>query len=120
MALAHGGWLAGWQVAGAIDFRQPHGRDLFQRAALHAFEQHLRDGPAQPPAAAVTFETGTNVWRRQVAWPPASHSSDRIALYLRAGGRLISSRRWRAKRPAPATSATLRGSPHVGQPTRGG
>ncbi|WP_409984044.1 CocE/NonD family hydrolase [Roseateles sp.] len=114
----HGGWLGRpGKSLGAIDFGSRTAETF--RVQLHAFfEQHLRDGPAQPPAAAVTFETGTNVWRRQAAWPPASHS-DRT-LYLRAGGRLGFEPPVAGEAASTSyVSDPARPVPYVGQPTRG-
>ena len=50
------------------------------------FEHFLKDKADPKLPEAFIFETGTNRWRREPAWPPAD--VDRKPLYLRAGGKL--------------------------------
>ena len=67
----------------------PLGEDTSQtyRREIEApfFAYWLHDRGTRPDYAAVTFETGSNVWRRYQAWPPASEPTK---LYLHADGTL--------------------------------
>jgi putative CocE/NonD family hydrolase len=86
----HGGWLgAPGRSLGRVQFHQPTAEQFQSQVLLPFFEQHLRDKPdASRPAVAkaTVFETGTNVWRRYDAWPPADVKPR--TLYFAPGGRL--------------------------------
>jgi putative CocE/NonD family hydrolase len=69
----HGGWARydGKQL-GRVSFDSKTGEYFRQQIQFPFFEQHLKGvKPAQPIADVTAFETGTNVWRRYTAWPPA-------------------------------------------------
>lgn len=87
---SHGGWLgAPGRSLGRVQFQQPTSEQFQRDVLLPFFERHLRDTPdAKLPAVAkaTVFETGTNVWRRYEAWPPAEAKSR--TLYFAPGGRL--------------------------------
>ncbi len=110
---SHGGWLQhdGARL-GHIDFGAKTAEFYRRDILVPFFETHLKDVPGAKLAAAHVFETGTNVWRRYMQWPPAAAEPRR--LYLKAGGRLD----WQADpvtghdeyisdpaRPVPYTSA---------------
>src|SRR5262249_37707181 len=50
------------------------------------FEHHLKGKPAPALPKALVFETGTNRWRRESAWPPAGAAKK--SLYFHPGGKL--------------------------------
>jgi hypothetical protein len=82
----HGGWARGaGDHLGDVSFDSKTGDYYRQSVQFPFFEHYLKDkGKAQPRA--VVFETGTNVWHNQDAWPP----KDAVAktLYFHAGGKL--------------------------------
>jgi putative CocE/NonD family hydrolase len=84
----HGGWVgAPGRQLGRVQFRQPTSEQFQKDVLLPFFEQHLREvAPKTPIAKATVFETGTNVWRRYDAWPPAA--AQLRSLYFLPGGRL--------------------------------
>jgi hypothetical protein len=84
---SHGGWLR-YEGArlGHIDFGAKTAEAYRKNILVPFFETHLKDKPSAKPVAAHVFETGTNVWRQYMQWPPAAAQPRR--LYLRAGGRL--------------------------------
>lgn len=68
----HGGWSRGdGDQLAAVRFNAKTGEFYRNEVELPFFEHHLKDGPAPNlPKAALTFETGTNRWRRFDTWPP--------------------------------------------------
>jgi len=95
--LVIGPWCHGQQIhdgsaLGPIRF----GSDTalaFRREVLRPFlDQYLREPGAPSGVSPVTvFETGTNAWRRQDAWPDGCAGGREVRpapLYLRAGSRL--------------------------------
>ncbi|PZP35154.1 MAG: X-Pro dipeptidyl-peptidase [Roseateles depolymerans] len=94
---SHGGWVGGpGRSLGRVKFDQPTSEQFQKQVLLPFFEQHLRgaadakagkpESKPEPIAKATVFETGTNVWRRYDAWPPAQAKPR--TLYFAAGGRL--------------------------------
>lgn len=85
----HGQEISDGSAIGALKFHSDTALE-FRRNMLRPFlDQFLKEGAPQADIAPVmAFETGTNVWRRLPAWPPAV-DSDRpprpTPLYLRAG-----------------------------------
>jgi len=87
----HGGWVGSpGRSLGRVQFHQPTSEQFQKEVLFPFFEQHLRDakpGAKQPAVAKATvFETGTNVWRRYDAWPPAGARPR--TLYFAPGGKL--------------------------------
>ncbi|MCE4553210.1 CocE/NonD family hydrolase [Roseateles cellulosilyticus] len=88
----HGGWVGTpGRRLGRVSFAQPTSDQFQKEVLLPFFEQNLRpDAEAKaaktPIARATVFETGTNVWRRYDAWPPAA--AEPRKLYFAPGGRL--------------------------------
>jgi putative CocE/NonD family hydrolase len=84
----HGGWNgAEGRKLGNIDFgsaTSKHFRDSIQ-APFFAF--YLKDRGALRQPEAITFETGTNVWRTFDAWPPRAGITTK-SLYFRGDGKL--------------------------------
>jgi putative CocE/NonD family hydrolase len=84
----HGGWARGTgEQLGSIQFgsaTSAYFRDSVQ-APFFAF--YLKDRGAFALPEALTFEAGTNQWRRWDAWPPA-HRTENRNLYFHADGRL--------------------------------
>ena len=82
----HGGWAStDGDHLGDVQFAAKTSE--FFRAGIQFpfFEYYLKGKGAGLPKAYV-FETGTNVWRKYDAWPPAQAQAK--TLYFRAGGRL--------------------------------
>ena len=93
----HGGWnRADGQTLGNVDFGSPTSRYFRDSIQAPFFAHYLKDRGALRQPEAITFEAGSNVWRRFDSWPPRRGVADR-PLYLRAGGRLS------FDRPAEAT-----------------
>jgi putative CocE/NonD family hydrolase len=85
----HGGWASTDGASlGPISFGSKTA--AFYRAEIEFpfFERHLKEQNSPPQAEATVFETGSNVWRTFDAWPP--RELERRQLYLRDGGRLVS------------------------------
>jgi putative CocE/NonD family hydrolase len=101
----HGGWnrYDGARL-GPVSFGAATAEYYRKHILLPFFERHLRGDEAKPGdakaadakasdakpapelAKATVFETGTNVWRRYSAWPPAAAKPR--SLYFQAGGKL--------------------------------
>ena len=83
----HGGWnRADGQKLGNIDFGSATSK--FYRDSIQApfFAFYLKDKGALKQPEAITFESGSNTWRRYDAWPPKQ--SGPRNLYFASGGRL--------------------------------
>jgi putative CocE/NonD family hydrolase len=83
----HGGWARGsGSQLGDIKFGGAPSE--FYRKEIEApfFAHYLKDAAWTPLPKAYTFETGSNVWRKYDAWPPAP-AKPRM-LYFAAGGGL--------------------------------
>jgi putative CocE/NonD family hydrolase len=83
----HGGWARGDGASlGAVGFGAKTS-EFYRDQIEFPFFQFWLKGQADPKLPeAFVFETGTNQWRREDAWPPRGIQSK--ALYLRAGGKL--------------------------------
>jgi putative CocE/NonD family hydrolase len=92
--LVMGPWHHGQEILdgsslGALKFNSDTAL-YFRREILRPFlDQYLKDEAPKADVASVTaFETGTNTWRRQPAWPAGCASGCSVQptpLYLRAG-----------------------------------
>jgi uncharacterized protein len=83
----HGGWMdKSGRKLGDIDWGSDISR--YYRAHILApwFAHWLHDKPLVQPAA-LTFETGANVWKSYDEWPPRKGITDK-KLYFRSGGKL--------------------------------
>jgi putative CocE/NonD family hydrolase len=84
----HGGWMRdkSGRKLGDIDW----GSDIsgYYRSHILApwFAHWLHDNPLTEPAA-LTYETGTNVWKSYDEWPPRKGITDK-KLNIRSGGKL--------------------------------
>jgi uncharacterized protein len=83
----HGGWAHyDGNHLGNVQFASNTGEFYRSQILFPFFEQYLKgEGDAKLPEAYV-FETGTNVWRRYPAWPPAG--VQKRTLYFRENGKL--------------------------------
>ena len=83
----HGGWSI-WDgdKLGDADFHQKTG--VFFRAEIQFpfFEKYLKGKDEAALPKAYVFETGSDVWKKYDAWPPASATAK--TLYFHAGGGL--------------------------------
>jgi putative CocE/NonD family hydrolase len=79
----HGGWAAlDGHKLGNVDFAQNTGEFFRAHILLPFFEKYLKGKQTEELPKAFVFETGTNVWRKYDAWPPAK--SVKRMLYLQA------------------------------------
>ena len=84
----HGGWSRGTgDQLGAISFGSPTSQYFRERVQAPFFAYFLKDKGTRDFPEALTFEAGSNQWRRWNAWPPKGNTQDRN-LYFHAGGRL--------------------------------
>ncbi|HWZ97127.1 MAG TPA: CocE/NonD family hydrolase [Candidatus Dormibacteraeota bacterium] len=82
----HGGWVTtDGDHLGDVKFDAKTSEYFRTNIQFPFFEYHLKGKGAGLPKAYV-FETGTNVWRKYDAWPPAKAQAK--TLYLHAGGKL--------------------------------
>jgi putative CocE/NonD family hydrolase len=82
----HGGWSRGeGDHLGETQFGAKTAEFFRAKIQFPFFEYYLKGKGTALPKAYV-FETGTNVWRKYDAWPPA-HAKAKT-LYLHAGGKL--------------------------------
>jgi len=83
----HGGWARGdGDRLGAVRFGSKTAQFYRDEIEYPFFEHWLKGKPDPKLPEAYVFETGTNQWRREDAWPPKDARPK--ALYLRAGGKL--------------------------------
>jgi len=83
----HGGWARGdGSALGAVRFGSKTSEFYRDQIEFPFFDHWLKGKPDPKLPEAYVFETGTNQWRREDAWPPKDASPK--ALYLRAGGQL--------------------------------
>ena len=82
----HGGWArSDGDRLGDIPFNAKTSEQFRKEIQFPFFEFHLK-GKGKGLANATTFETGTNVWRKNDQWPPAAAKAQ--TLYFQAGGKL--------------------------------
>jgi uncharacterized protein len=82
----HGGWARGaGDHLGDVQFAAKTS-EYFRTAIQFPFFEYYLKGKGSDPPKAWVFETGTNVWRKYDAWPPAQAHPE--TLYLHAGGKL--------------------------------
>ena len=111
----HGGWARGdGDHLGDVSFNAKTGEYFRENVQFPFFEFYLKGkGKAQPTA--VTFETGTNVWRSSDTWPPKKAAAK--TLYFHAGGKLSFDAPTEAKSADEYLSDPSRPVPFVGYTT---
>ena len=84
----HGGWTgkAGDKL-GDISFDSATAKYFRRDVQAPFFAAHLKGRPGLDLPEALTFEAGSNRWRRWDAWPPIART-ERRSLYTGPGGRL--------------------------------
>jgi putative CocE/NonD family hydrolase len=83
----HGGWSRGaGDKLGPISFDSPTGEYFRAKVQAPFFAYFLKDKGARDFPEALTFEAGTNQWRRWDAWPP--RQAQAMNLYFRTDGGL--------------------------------
>ena len=83
----HGGWaFSDGERLGRIEFGSATARYFREQIQAPFFAYYLKDRGKLDLPEALTFETGSNVWRRHDRWPDAK-ASER-SLYLGAAGKL--------------------------------
>jgi putative CocE/NonD family hydrolase len=84
----HGGWnRRPGDSLGPLRFGSATADTFLQEIQAPWFRFWLKDGGRLDLPEALTFETGSNRWRRWDAWPPKQETQDRN-LYFHANGRL--------------------------------
>jgi len=84
----HGGWNgATGDKLGDIPFDSATAKYFRREVEAPFFAAHLKGRAGVDLPEALTFEAGSNRWRRWDAWPPLSHTEVR-SLYTGSGGRL--------------------------------
>lgn len=86
---SHGSWSRNdGETLGNISFHTKTGAFFREQIEFPFFEFHLKNVGTMIHPEAWVFETGTNVWRKYDAWPPASVT--KRSFYLDNGGGLRS------------------------------
>ncbi len=84
----HGGWnAADGRKLGDVDFGSATAKYFRERVQAPWFAYWLKGRGTLDATEALTFEAGTNQWRKWAAWPPTSETAER-QLYFQADGRL--------------------------------
>ena len=82
---SHGGWTSGaGDRLGPIAFDTATGKYFRDQIQAPWFAYFLKDRGRMDLPEALTFEAGTNRWRRWGAWPPSAHTEER-RLYFGPG-----------------------------------
>jgi putative CocE/NonD family hydrolase len=83
----HGGWLGETgRKLGDLDWDSDTARYYREHILAPWFAHWLHDKPLNQPEA-ITFQTGTNIWKSYDEWPPKKGITEK-KLYLRASGKL--------------------------------
>jgi uncharacterized protein len=83
----HGGWhFSDGESLGPVSFHGKTAEFFRNEIELPFFRRFLKGGTDEAPPEAYVFETGTDEWRREAAWPPTDAAPRK--LFLRAGGKL--------------------------------
>lgn len=78
----HGGWASGpGDALGAIPFGTPTAEYFREQVQAPFFAHFLKDRGTREFPEALTFEAGTNEWRRWDTWPPRDQTEPR-SLYF--------------------------------------
>lgn len=84
----HGGWAGGTgKVLGNIDFGSETGTYYRSQVQAPFFAYYLKDKGEGGFAEALTFEAGSNIWRKWDSWPPKNDVVEK-SLYFHAHGKL--------------------------------
>src|SRR4029453_3029093 len=85
----HGGWSRGTgESLGPVQFGSATSTYFRDQVQAPWFAYHLKDKGKLDLPEALTFEAGSNTWKRWDAWPPKTSVSSK-PLYFSSGGRLI-------------------------------
>jgi uncharacterized protein len=83
----HGGWTRTGESLGPIQFGSDTAAYFRDQVQAPFFAFFLKDKGTRDLPEALTFESGSNRWRRWASWPP--HGAVATSLYFRAGERLV-------------------------------
>jgi uncharacterized protein len=83
----HGGWTRAGESLGPIRFGSDTAAYFRDQVQAPFFAFFLKDKGARDFPEALTFESGTNRWRRWDDWPPMGLAP--ASLYFRSGERLV-------------------------------
>ena len=105
----HGGWArSDGSSLGQIQFNSPTSRYFREKIQAAWFAYWLKDKGTQPVKSVLTFQTGSNEWKENDSWPPASSTAKR-RLYFRDSGKL-------SFEPPTATGAAATYDSYVSDP----
>ena len=83
----HGGWNASsGQKLGNIDFGSPTSKYFRDSIQAPFFAYYLKDRGNLHQPEAITFEGGSNEWRKYDAWPPKTNVAARSLFFRDSGG----------------------------------
>jgi putative CocE/NonD family hydrolase len=83
----HGAWARpNFENYATYDFGSNTSRYYRDSVETPFFNYHLKDSGSAPAHEAITFETGSNQWRKYKQWP--TQDVNRISFYLAANGSL--------------------------------
>ncbi|MFT4113036.1 CocE/NonD family hydrolase [Silvibacterium sp.] len=66
----HGQWTLTTRKLGAVDFGSATGDWFRQHVEAPFFAHYLKDQPGFDAESAISFQTGSNVWKQYPVWPP--------------------------------------------------
>ena len=73
----HGGWNGNGASLGPIQFASNTGVHMREQILAPFFAYYLEDKGVRPDFEAITFQSGSNVWKAWSAWPPKSEGAPR-------------------------------------------
>ena len=99
----HGSWASTSRHLGSLDYTEPIGKEFRAQIEARFFAHYLKDQPGTNPSGfdledTVSFQTGSNTWKRYAHFPPKESQS--TSLHLAGAGLL----RWSDSTTAAKTS----------------
>ena len=83
----HGGWGGEGEKLGNIEFKQATGKYFRENIQAPWFAYHLKGKGSLNFPEALTFQTGSNEWKKYDQWPPLNRTNER-KLYFHANDKL--------------------------------
>jgi putative CocE/NonD family hydrolase len=82
----HGFWSSSSRHLGNLDFGEPIGKEFRERIESKFFGHYLKDEPGFDLEDTVSFQTGSNTWKRYSHFPPKQ--AEVTGLHLQGDGKL--------------------------------
>jgi putative CocE/NonD family hydrolase len=82
----HGSWISSSRHLGNLDYTAPIGKEFRAQIEARFFARYLKDEPGFDLEDTVSFQTGSNTWKRYPHFPP--RESAPTSLHLEGGGLL--------------------------------